>query len=69
MDLFRALCFLHQSNPPLLHRDIKPANLLLSGDWKTMKVRAKPEFLNPKSAALGRLEDDEGEGRTRIPQP
>ena len=42
MDLFRALCFLHQSNPPLLHRDIKPANLLLSGDWRTMKVRAKP---------------------------
>jgi len=37
-DLFRALCFLHQSNPPLLHRDVKPANLLLTSDFQTMKL-------------------------------
>ena len=32
LELARAVCFLHNCNPPVLHRRILPSNLLLSGD-------------------------------------
>lgn len=39
MQLFDALTFLHGKNPPIIHRDIKPVNLMLSADFKTLKLR------------------------------
>jgi serine/threonine protein kinase len=33
-DLLRAVCFLHNCNPPIIHRDLKPANLLLSASGR-----------------------------------
>ncbi|EKX50673.1 hypothetical protein GUITHDRAFT_103901 [Guillardia theta CCMP2712] len=34
----KALCYLHESSPPIVHRDIKPANLLLSADHSFLKL-------------------------------
>jgi len=37
-DVARALCFLHNRQPPLIHRDLKPLNILLTGDHRRLKV-------------------------------
>eukprot|EP00960_Hanusia_phi_P036939 752605-Hanusia_phi.AAC.2 len=37
-DILSALAFLHSQSPPVIHRDIKPANMLLTEDYKSIKI-------------------------------
>mmetsp|Transcript_24507 Transcript_24507/g.58276 ORF Transcript_24507/g.58276 Transcript_24507/m.58276 type:complete len:454 (+) Transcript_24507:22-1383(+) len=38
-QLFQALHFLHDRDDPIIHRDLKPGNLMLSSDYKTLKIK------------------------------
>lgn len=34
-DISKAICYLHDKNPPIIHRDIKPENILIvSNNYK-----------------------------------
>lgn len=61
-DIFKAVNYLHQRDPPIIHRDIKPENILFYGDrlkladfgWSNMKDRVRktfcgtPDYLAPE---------------------
>jgi len=38
LDMFAGVAFLHQHKPSIVHRDLKPANLMLSADYKRLKI-------------------------------
>lgn len=61
-DIFKAVNYLHERNPPIIHRDIKPENILFYGNklkladfgWSNMKDRVRktfcgtPDYLAPE---------------------
>lgn len=61
-DVFKAVDYLHNQNPPIIHRDIKPENILFSQGhlkiadfgWSNLKDKVRttfcgtPEYLAPE---------------------
>jgi serine/threonine protein kinase len=61
-DVFQAVEYMHNQNPPIIHRDIKPENILYSGGhlkladfgWSNLKDKVRttfcgtPEYLAPE---------------------
>lgn len=61
-DIFKAVNYLHNQNPPIIHRDIKPENILFLNEslkvadfgWSNMKDRVRttfcgtPDYLAPE---------------------
>jgi len=54
-QLFRAIDHLHSNTPPIVHRDIKPANIMLTADFKTVKVFFPPCHMCIQHSAVSRL--------------